>query len=368
MAIANRTGGQLRLSMLGKNLTTKEVDVYQISINTGDPLTFSFDPMSSGNYDMITVKGRDGSIIGQVQGDEQDPTGEISFSFYEDFSHLKTKYVYGNSKNLLLNLLNGETFYNNTDPIVPIGTNGTDKTLTARAKANEMNKPYKFIYYNEGAFIKENGTADPNKDGKVSMKRNPYEASFNMFNKTFCMEIMTTTGEGQVNRMLPILAKTTAEWAEGDINQFNCTANRGCDIFERPEFFTEVYSEVENMEITNELYVKQIVVAGGVEPVSGTEGDLMLVITADGTPTIKKYTSSSWSVDATLTALITIGTRFKTRKVIDTATKESNIFAVTGSDMKCVDFTTDDSKRFYCLVKDFDLKISGEFVDYITVE
>ncbi|MGL5100826.1 MAG: hypothetical protein ACRC6B_12495, partial [Fusobacteriaceae bacterium] len=66
MAVVNRTGGQLRLSMLGKNLTTKQVDIYQISINTGDALSFSADPLSSGNYDMITVKGRDGSIVGQV--------------------------------------------------------------------------------------------------------------------------------------------------------------------------------------------------------------------------------------------------------------------------------------------------------------
>lgn len=368
MAVANRTGGQLRLSMLGKNLTTKEVDIYQISINTGDPITYSIDNMSSGNYDMITVKGRDGSIVGQVQGDEQDPAGEVSFSFYEDFSHLRANVVYGNSRNLLINLLNGETFYSGVDPIVPIGTNGTDKTLTARAKFNEMNKPYKMVYYNEGAFIKENGTADPTKKGKVSFKKNPYEASFNTFNKTFCMEIMTTTGEGQVNRMLPILAKSTAEWAEGDINTFNCTANRGCDIFERPEFFTEVYTETSDMEITNELYVKQIVVAGGTEPTSGTAGELMLVVSDDGTPTIKKYEGSAWVEDTTLNDLINVGTRFKTRKLIDTQAKESNAFAVTGNDKKCVDFTTDASKRFYCLVKDFDLKISGDFVDYITVE
>lgn len=214
MSVVNRTGGSILMSVLGKNLTSGDVDVYQMLITTGDPLTFSADPLSSGNYDYQTVRGRDGSIVGQVQLDEQDPAGELSFSFYEDFDYLGKEYVYGNSKNRLLNLLNGEAFKNGTDIIVPIGTNGTDKTRTARAKFYEMNKPYKYLYHNEGAFIKENGTADPT-TGEVAFKKNPYGDTFNQSSKTFCMEVMTTSGQGQVDRMFAVLAKNTAEWAEG---------------------------------------------------------------------------------------------------------------------------------------------------------
>lgn len=370
MAVVNRTGGQLRISMLGKNLTSHEVDIYQISINTGDPLSFSADPLSSGNYDMITVKGRDGSIVGQVQGDEQDPNGEVSFSFYEDFAHLGDKHVYGNSKNRLLNLLNGEAFYSGADRVVPIGTNGTDKTKTARAKFAEMNKPYKYVFYNEGEFIKENGTADAT-TGKVSLKKNPYKASFDMFNKTFCFEIMTTASEGQVNRMFPILAKTTAEWAEGDINQFNCTANRGCDMWEKDDFLTEVTpissTEAQKyMENYNELYVDFIKVSTGSEP-EATDGQLMLDISASGEPTIKKYNNSTWESESTLQGLIKIGTRFKSKRVENGSGIDCNVFAVIGADgANCVDFSTDSSKRFFCKVKDFDLKVSMDYVDYIT--
>ena len=142
MAIANRTGGQILLSMFGKNLTTKAVDVYQLLITTGDPVSFSADALSSGNYDYQTVTGKNGSIIGQVQLDEQDPSGEISCSFYEDFSYLHDDYVYGNSKNLMLNLFNGEAFKNGEEIIVPVGTNGKDKKITERAKYNKKNKPY----------------------------------------------------------------------------------------------------------------------------------------------------------------------------------------------------------------------------------
>lgn len=374
MAVVNRTSGELRLSILGKNLTTKEVDLYQISIVTGEPLSFSSDPLSSGNYDMITVKGRNGSIVGQVQGDEQDPSGELSFSFNEDFSHLGKKHVNGNSKNRLLNILNGETFYNKGEKITPIGTNGTDKTTTARAKFNEMNKPYKYIFYNEGEFIKEQGTADP-VTGKVSLKKNPYKSSFDSFNKTFCFEAVTTSSEGQVNRMFPILAKATAEWVEGDMNQFNCTANRGCDMWEKDYFLTDVYAmsateAKDYMENYNEVYVHSIVVSGGTEPdTADCAGHLLLNIGEDGTVTIKKCGDTAWEEETELKKLITVGTRFKTRKIVDGTGIECNAFAVIGENgTNCVDFTTDGKKRYFCKVKDFDLKVSNEFEDFITIE
>lgn len=336
MAVVNRTGSQLRVTVLGKNLTTKEIDIYQISITTGEAISFSADPLSSGNYDMITVKGRDGSIIGQVQGDEQDPEGEISFSFYEDFMHLGKEHVYGNSKNRLLNILNGESFINNGDVIVPIGTNGTDKTTSARAKFNEMNKPCRMVFYNEGEFIKENGTADA-VTGKVKLKKNPYKASFDMFNKTFCFEVMTTSSEGQVNRMFPILAKSSADWAEGDINQFNCTANRGCDAWEKDNFFSELEiveaskrkSILENYNEISLESVDDLTITEGVPSVADT--DLKFVI----------------------------GTRIK-------ALNEDGelVMAVVGENGKLVDFrteTTIGTPRYFCNVMDFDLKVSYEF-------
>lgn len=368
MSVVNRTGGAINVTMLGKNLTNNEVDIYQILITTGEPVTFSSDPLSSGNYDYQTVRAKDGSIIGQVQLDEQDPAGEISFSFYEDFDFLGNEYIRGNSKNRLLNLMNGEAFKNGEDVIVPIGTNGTDKTKTARAKFNEMNKPYKMVYYNEGAFIKENGTADPI-TGKVALKKNPYEATFNQSHKTFCMEFQTTSGDGQVNRMFPVLAKSTAEWAEGDINQFNLTAQRGCDMFERDEFFTEIVkTAMPDGEKLDEFYVDYIVKNGATEPASPTDGLVLALLGADGTVTFKKSSSKAWQADQETGKKLKVGTRIKTNKLIESGTdvKKVNTFAVVGEDgTHLVDFTTDSKKRFYCTVKDYD-KNTSMYVDYFT--
>lgn len=369
MSVVNRTGGAINVTMLGKNLTSKEVDIYQILITTGDPVTFSSDPLSSGNYDYQTIRGKDGSIIGQVQLDEQDPAGEISFSFYEDFDFLGNEYIRGNSKNRLLNLMNGEAFKNGEDVIVPIGTNGTDKTKTAKAKFNEMNKPYKMVYYNEGAFIKENGTADP-ETGKVALKKNPYESTFNQSHKTFCMEFQTTSGDGQVNRMFPILAKTTAEWAEGDINMFNLTAQRGCDMFERDEFFTEIH-KMENpagKDALEEIFVDYIIIEGGTEPKTPANGLLLATVKNDGTVEFKKSQTQAWQADTEMQKRIKVGTRIKSNVYIKTTTTEVkvNTFAVVGNDgQHLVDFTTDGKKRFFCTVKDYDKNLA-KFVDYYT--
>lgn len=369
MSMVNRTNTQLKMSVLGKGMTSNEVDIYQILITTGDPLTLPSDNLSSGVFDMTTVNDRAGKIIGQTQGNEQEPQGEISFSFYEDFSHLGKKHVVGNQKNRLINLLNGQAFKVGSDTIIPIGTNGTDKNKNSQASYREMNKPYRYIYYNEGEFIFETGTCDMDNFGKMTLKKNPYKASFDRAHKTFCFEVLTTSSEGQICKTLAIMAKPSIEWAEGDINQFNCTAQRGCDVFERNDFLTDVYkTSSDTMAEANELYVDQIVVAGGTPPTSGTSGDLMLSIDSKGVPTIKKYDGSAWSEETSLQDLIKTGTRFKTKKLIDTQIKESNVFAVTDENKKCVDFSTNNSKRFYCLVKELDLKISGEYEDYITIE
>lgn len=368
--IANRTGGQLNMTIFGKNLTSHEVDVYQLLITTGDPITFPLDNLSSGNYDYQGVRDRSGRIIGQVQLDEQDPAGEISFSLYEDFDYVNNDYILGNSKNRMLNLFNGEAFKDGENTIVPIGTNGTDKTKTALAKINEMNKPYKFLLYNEGYFIKETGTADST-SGEVSLRKNPYESSFNRSHKTFCLEFMTTTGLAQVNRMLAVVAKSSLELAEGDINQINFTGQKGCDTFERDEFWTEIRESkpIELGGVLKELYVKTIVKNGATEPTSGAEGDLIAVIDGEGTVDIKKYSGSSYSSDEGTKGKISVGTRIKSNNLRESLEEDKtvNCFIAIGSDKKAVDFSTNGSKRFYCKVYDFDRTV-GKFIEYTTAE
>lgn len=369
--IVNRTGGSVNLTILGRNTKTNEVDIYQTMITTGEPITLSADPLSSGNFDYQTIMGRNGEIIGQVQLDEQEPAGEVSVSFYEDFDYLGKTHVHGNSKNRLINLLSGEAFeLDSGERIIPIGTNGTLKTKTSRAKQNEMNLPFKMVYYNEGGFIKINGTADP-VTGRPYMKANPYEKTFNTSHKTFSLEVMTSSGAGQVNRMFPVLAKNTLEWAEGDVNQFNLTAQRGCDMFERNEFFTDIFKEAipEGEEALDEFFVDYIIKNGATEPAQPAEGLLSALLGADGTVSFKKSNGAkAWVEEAELKKRLKAGTRIKSNQLIEKTSevKKVNTFAVVSMDgTHLVDFTTDSKKRFYCTVKDYNTDVAN-FVDYVT--
>ncbi|MGL5962430.1 MAG: hypothetical protein ACRCZ0_10855 [Cetobacterium sp.] len=395
MAIAGRTGGQILISMFGKNLTTKEVDIYQNLITTGEPVSFSTDPLSSGNYDWVTVRDRAGNIIGQVQGDEVDPEGELSLSVLEDFVYLNNDYVYGNSKNRLINMFNGEAFKNGADVIVPIGTNGTDKTVTTLARAREMNLPYKHLLHIEGSYIKNSGTADPI-TGKVSFRKNPFESSFNMTHKTVCIEFRTTTGDGQVTKMFPIVAKSSAEWAEGDTNQFNLTGQRGCDIWERDDFWTEVYKEEapkaiyrkndESLVIKDELasdsqvfalpvtldsseiFVDYIINAGATEP-TGKAGELACIIGVDGTVSIKKF-DTAWVNESELTNGIKVGVRIKSKQLVfaTDVIEDVNCFVGIQPDGKAIRFSTEGAvKKYFARVMDLN-KDTAMFVPYVTAE
>lgn len=366
--ITGRTGTQVNMSIFGKNLSDKKVDIYQILITTGDPLSFGMDNMSGGNYDWITVRDRKGDIIGQVQGDAQDPQGEISFSILEDYDYLNENYIYGNNKNRMLAMFKGEAFKNDEHIIVPIGTNGTDKSKTKLAKFSERNKPYKYLLHNEGGLVKISGTADAT-TGEVSFEKNPFEGSFNQAYKTFCLEARTETGLAQETKMFALLAPSTMEYAGGDTNQINITAQRGCDMFVRDDFWTEVRKDkpVEVGSVLKELYVNYIVKEGATEPTAGKNGDLIAIAKNDGTVEIKKYSASSYTKDGATEGKLALGTRIKSNKLREANETDTsvNCFIAIGKDKKAVDFSTEGSGRHYCIVYDFD-RTQGKFVPYVS--
>ena len=395
MSFSSRTGGQILISTFGKNITNGYVDIYQNLITTGDEITLSIDSLSSGSYDYTYIRDKGGNIISQAQGDEVEPFGEVSFSVYEDFSYAKSRSVYGSSKNKLLCLINGESFINNDDTIVPIGTNGTDKTKTSVAKAREINLPYKNLLYFEGGFIKNKGTATEN--GESTFRKNPFSDSFNLTHKTISFEIKTTNGEGSECKFIPILAKTSAEWVEGDLNKFDFTANRGCDVWFRNDFWTEVHkgeivldkamlygiptdtcrSEIsENAKIYNlncemlvkELYVEFIVSLDTLSKSEGNIGDLACVINQDGVIAIQVKTKYGWETDYSITSALRQGIRLKSNKLkIDNNIKEVNVFVGILQNGKAIRFSTSESvKKYYAIVYDLD-KDTGNFEEYLTV-
>ncbi|MGL4210655.1 MAG: hypothetical protein ACRCRT_03820, partial [Cetobacterium somerae] len=253
---------------------------------------------------------------------------------------------------------NGEGFYNSIDNtgdvLIPVGTNGTEKTTGGQARPYEMGQFWKGILNNEGSLIKSGGT-DP-KTGKPLMKRNPYADALNKEQKTVCAEFLSTAGSGvSVNRLFPILAKSSLDYTEGDVNSYSMTMMRGCDMSERTGYYWETVETppANTTDMLTEFEVDYIIVAGGSEPSSGVEnGALSANVDADGKITFKKYTGSVWEEEATLVARLQYGTRIMARTLVKTDTVVGNHFIIvntaTKTEATAVNFSTDEAvKQFY---------------------
>ena len=141
-------------------------------------------------------------------------------------------------------------------------------------------------------------------------------------------------------------------------------------MFERDNFYTEILSEAvpTDAKIT-ELYVDYIVKEGATEPAEAKDNALLALLGTNGSVTIKKCTTNNWAQESAIQDKIQVGTRIKSRVLIEESTTEQkvNTFVALGADKKAVDFSTNASGRYFCKVYDFD-KTAGKYVEYVTAE
>ncbi|MGL5646978.1 MAG: hypothetical protein ACRDDY_03925 [Clostridium sp.] len=362
-----RTGGEIVVSAPAKNLTKKKIVLLANLITTREPASYSMNNMSTGMYDKVTANTNSGKIAGQVTTNEQEPAGDISFGFQEDYIYIGDALGQG-SKSKLLALFNGEGFYNGEDSLVPVGTNGTVKETSDIARPHEVKQPWMYLYYNEGAFIKQAGATD-SITGEPLLKRNPFSDSLNREYKTLCAEFLSVAGSGtSVNRMFAILGKSALDYTEGDINSFSLTMTRGCDLSERKGYFWETVEGAPKNDASKlrEFEVDSICI--GAEPTGGVTGNIACVVSADGTITFKKKTASAWEAENTLTTKIQTGTRILARKIDVTAKASTvgNVFVVVGADGKAVDFSLDAGKKQHYIEVMLFNRDSGEYETYVT--
>lgn len=340
-----RTSGEIVVSAPAKNLTKKKIVLLANLITTRDPATYSMNNLSTGMYDKVTARTNSGKIAGQVTTDEQEPAGEISFGFQEDFIYIGDALGQG-SRSKLLALFNGEGFYNGDDSLVPIGTNGTVKETSDIARPYEIKQPWMYLYYNEGAKIKQAGATDKI-TGEPLLKNNPFSDSLNREYKTICTEFLSVAGSGtSVNRMFAILGKSNLDYTEADINSMSLTMIKGCDLSERKGYYWET---VEAPKTGADKYKEFEVdfICGTTDPTGGAQGNIAVLVGADGTITFKKKGASAWESESTLAGKLQTGTRIMARKVETTArnTGAGNAFVVVGADGKAVNFSLDSGKK-----------------------
>ncbi len=367
-----RTSTEILVSALGYSNKTKAVSLYAILLTMKEPVTgLSTDNLQSGNYGINSVKASNGTNVAPTILDEEDPSAEISIQMKEDLNFVRKNAPFGVNRSVLNAVFKGESFYVGNDEIITIvGTNGTMKSKTARAKANEMNLPFKALFGLEADEIKVTGAVDP-KTGKIATRKNTFRNAYDTFNKTVCLEFRVVANKTYV-MIMPLIATTGMTKDEGDVNTYTVSGNRLCDTWERDDYVLEV-GETSKLNVDEEL--DEIVVDGIVlDPstattITGVTNPLLCKVNATGDITLSKGS-------ATLKGKLKKNTRIKARYFSDTGTTftEQNAIVVvgetdgTGLTGKAVNFALGSGNKFYaCKVFVYDRNLE-DMNPYQTVD
>nr|DAX46441.1 MAG TPA: Poxvirus A32 protein [Ackermannviridae sp.] len=367
-----RTSTEILVSALGYSNKTKTVSLYAILLTMKEPVTgLSTDNLQSGNYGINSVKASNGTNVAPTILDEEDPSAEISIQMKEDLNFVRKNAPFGVNRSVLNAVFKGESFYVGNDEIITIvGTNGTMKSKTARAKANEMNLPFKALFGLEADEIKVTGAVDP-KTGKIATRKNTFRNAYDTFNKTVCLEFRVVANKTYV-MIMPLIATTGMTKDEGDVNTYTVSGNRLCDTWERDDYVLEV-GETSKLNVDEEL--DEIVVDGIVlDPstattITGVTNPLLCKVNATGDITLSKGS-------ATLKGKLKKNTRIKARYFSDTGTTftEQNAIVVvgetdgTGLTGKAVNFALGSGNKFYaCKVFVYDRNLE-DMNPYQTVD
>lgn len=367
-----RTSTEILVSALGYSNKTKAVSLYAILLTMKEPVTgLSTDNLQSGNYGINSVKASNGTNVAPTILDEEDPSAEISIQMKEDLNFVRHNAPFGVNRSVLNAIFKGESFYVGNDEIVTIvGTNGTMKSKTARAKANEMNLPFKALFGLEADEIKVTGAVDP-KTGKIATRKNTFRNAYDTFNKTVCLEFRVVANKTYV-MIMPLIATTGMTKDEGDVNTYTVSGNRLCDTWERDDYVLEV-GETSKLTVDEEL--DEIIVDGIVldpstaSTITGITNPLLCKVDANGDITLSK-------TGGTLKGKLRKNTRIKARYFSATGTTftEQNAIVVvgetagTGLTGKAVNFALGSGNKFYaCKVFVYDRNIE-DMNPYQTVD
>ena len=360
-----RTSTEILVSALGYSNKTKAVSLYAILLTMKEPVTgLSTDNLQSGNYGINSVKASNGTNVAPTILDEEDPSAEISIQMKEDLNFVRANAPFGVNRSVLNAIFKGESFYVGNDEIVTIvGTNGTMKSKTARAKANEMNLPFKALFGLEADEIKVTGAVDP-KTGKIATRKNTFRNAYDTFNKTVCLEFRVVANKTYV-MIMPLIATTGMTKDEGDVNTYTVSGNRLCDTWERDDYVLEVgeTSKLDKDEELDEIVVDGIVLKPSTaSTIAGITNPVLCTVDTNGTITITKTGGGA----GTLKGKLKKNTRIKARyfSATGTAFTEQNAIVVVGeagtglTDSKAVNFGLGSGNTFYaCKVFVYDRNI-----------
>lgn len=372
-----RTNTQMMVTCLGVSKKTKHIALYTVLLTLKEPVTgLSLANLLSGEYTVNSVKASDGSNVAPTILDENDPQADLSFTMKEDLNFVRDKAPFGVNRSILNAILNGESFtMPDGDIITVVGTNGTMKSLKARASAKEINLPFKAILGLEADEIKVTGAIDV-ETGEVRTRKNTFKDAYNTFKKTICLEFLVANGGKQYVDIMATCAINSITKDEGDVNSFQVSGQRLCDVWQRDDWFTEVGTVTKNNDANKEL--KEIVVdmIQVNEATQNTiEGNLKPIICKVTNKGVISFTGAGATE---LKGKLTKNTRISARKLNENTTiiENQNCFVVVatanGKDLteaKAVSFgiEKDGEKNFVCKVFSYE-RNDEQMKPYVSVD
>lgn len=291
---------ETRILFLGRNESTKKVDLYAVGVKDNSDLSSLtkryMNVMTENNY----VYNNAGQIMGNMPSQQTAPEATFDFECSIDYSMKNETLKAGMSSNLLETIMLGKGFYKGADFIRVIGTNGTLKSAlrATRCDMNIKSASNLFGYFNDNLEV-------GGMDGDETVFQ------YNSFRKVyeevpFALELVETPTDGKVEaKLIPYCStgNTSASQAD-DTSKMTASLMRCCDIWDMEnsilsgQIFETAVIDLNKVNFEVDYIVQE---ATGTVPTDfGTTGDVICLINkSTGAFTLHISTGSAWNALAT---------------------------------------------------------------------
>lgn len=207
--LTGSSSSKVRLTFLGAKLSDGAISLFTIENKTVDALNnLPTDPLFSRKPQWTTLHNGQGMFIGQVAGQEQFEEFSVPFTFSEDFMFVQDGKVVGDERSSVdnfISILQGGIFVSNGEKYRVLGNAGNINLESRMNTKATTNKHWKYLYYNENAFVRDGISFDEN--GKAKTIANPLLGSFSMSSIGMSLEVYIGIGTGEVRAIrYPLVA------------------------------------------------------------------------------------------------------------------------------------------------------------------
>ena len=294
---ANNKLVETRILFMGRNETTKKVDLYAVGVVENSDLSGLTKRYMNVVTDSNYVKSNSGAIMANMPTDQTDPEATFDFECSIDYNMRNEKLKAGNSSNLFEAIMLGKGFYKGADFIRVIGTNGLAKTSGIKGTKCDISVTASNLlgYFNDNLEV---GAMD--ETGETVFQ-------YNSFRKTleevpFALELKTTATDGSIEaQLIPYCSAPNVTLAQSDdTNKMSASIMRCCDIWDMEDSILSGQAfEAQLTDLSKVSFEVDYILqnTGGVNPSDfGVSGDVIVVVdSADGSFTIQTSDGLAWT-------------------------------------------------------------------------